>query len=407
MQLRAAALTLTVSLAACASAPPPPPAPTALALGDPARRDRWVTVAAGQIVETRGGQRLDVDGLAARLDGARLVLFGESHAEVAVQADERQLLDALARRGRRVMVGLEMLPAAVQPALDRWVAGEGTEAELIRSSHWYRHWGFHFGHYRALFEFARQRRAPMVALNVEREVITAVRKTGIESLAPADRAKLPARVDLDSAEHRRLFAAFMGGGHGGLTGADLDGMFRAQCAWDAVMASNAVKALTADPDPRAVLVVVAGSGHVVYGLGIQRQAALWAREPAAAVVSLPAVDDQGRPAPARASVADFVWGAPPAPDAPVFPSLGASLEDRPGAAGPAVTAVRPGSAGHRAGLARGDLIVALDRQAIADKEALLILLGEKAWGDRVQMEILRDGQRRTLTVHLEVGRPAR
>ena len=38
--------------------------------------------------------------------GARLVLFGESHAEVAVQAAQRQLLDALARRGRRVTFSL-------------------------------------------------------------------------------------------------------------------------------------------------------------------------------------------------------------------------------------------------------------------------------------------------------------
>jgi uncharacterized iron-regulated protein len=64
-------------------------------------------------------------------------------------------------------------------------------------------------------------------------------------------------------EHRQLFAAFMGGAHGGMPQAEMDGMFRAQCAWDAVMAHNALKALAAEPDPRAVLVVMAGFGHAV------------------------------------------------------------------------------------------------------------------------------------------------
>jgi uncharacterized iron-regulated protein len=152
--LRALLLVTGLGLVGCATAPAP--SPMDLVLGDPDRRGRSVIVRAGVILETRAGQPVDVDALAAQLDGSRLVVFGESHAEPAVQAAERLLLDALARRGRRVLVGLEMLPASVQPALDRWVAGEGTEDDLIRNTHWYRHWGFHFGHYRALLEFARQ-----------------------------------------------------------------------------------------------------------------------------------------------------------------------------------------------------------------------------------------------------------
>jgi uncharacterized iron-regulated protein len=396
--LRALLLVTGLGIVGCATAPAP--SPMDLVLGDPDRRGRSVIVRAGVILETRAGQPVDVDALAAQLDGSRLVVFGESHAEPAVQAAERLLLDALARRGRRVLVGLEMLPASVQPALDRWVAGEGTEDDLIRNTHWYRHWGFHFGHYRALLEFARQHRTPLVALNVEREVITGVRRTGLDGLAPGDRAKLPARVDLDSAEHRRLFSAFMGGAHGGMTAVELDGMFRAQCAWDAVMAHNAVQALAAERDPRAVMVVFAGLGHVVYGLGIQRQAALWTREPTAAVVALAAVDDQGRPVSTRASLADFVWGTPPPDQTPVFPSLGASLADKPGAGGPTVTDVRAGSAAERAGLRKGDVVTALDGQATSDKEAVLIHMGRKAWGDQLAIEVLRVGQRQALTTVL-------
>ena len=76
------------------------------------------------------------------------------------------------------------------------------------------------------------------------------------------------------------------------------------------MGWGAVRALQADPDPKAVMVVLLGVGHVAYGLGAQRQAALWSDLPAASVASVAAVDEEGKPQTVRASFADFVWGAP-------------------------------------------------------------------------------------------------
>ncbi len=49
-------------------------------------------------------------------------------------------------------------------------------------------------------------------------------------------------------------------------------MLGAQAAWDATMAFHAVKAWREAKDERAIVVVLVGSGHVVYGLGIARQA---------------------------------------------------------------------------------------------------------------------------------------
>ncbi len=376
-----------------------------MSLGDPARRDRTLAVKAGAIVDTRTGEALDVDAMAARLEGKRLVFFGETHAQVPVQTAERQLLDALARRGRRVKVGLEMLPASVQPALDRWVRGEGSEAEMLAATHWYRHWGFHFGYYRPLFTFAREQHAPMLGLNVEREVITNVRRTGFDALAPADRAKLPARIDLANDEHRRLFSAFMGSGHGGLTPADVDSMFRAQCTWDAVMGHNAIQSLVSDNDPRVVTVVMVGFGHVAYGLGAERQAALWGREPAASVVAMAAVDDDGKPTEVRASLADFVWGMPAETDVPAFPVLGASFADAGGAAGATVISMKAGAPGDAAGLRTGDVITAIDGQPTADKEAVLLRLAGKAFGDSVAVTVKRDGKTQALTAKLTPVKP--
>jgi hypothetical protein len=71
--------------------------------------------------------------------------------------------------------------------------------------------------------------------------------------------------------------------------AAIESMFQAQCTWDATMAWNAVRALQAESDPSAVMVVLLGSGHVAFGLGAQRQAAAYASLPTATVIPVPLV----------------------------------------------------------------------------------------------------------------------
>ena len=47
-----------------------------------------------------------------------------------------------------------------------------------------------------------------------------------------------------------------------------EGLYRAQVAWDEVMAAQAIRGAEAS---KARLVILAGSGHMIYGLGINRR----------------------------------------------------------------------------------------------------------------------------------------
>ena len=58
------------------------------------------------------------------------------------------------------------------------------------------------------------------------------------------------------------------------------GMFRAQCTWDAAMGWNALQALKKHGGEKAIMVVLIGSGHVAYGLGAERQVKLVVRRAA-------------------------------------------------------------------------------------------------------------------------------
>jgi S1-C subfamily serine protease len=91
--------------------------------------------------------------------------------------------------------------------------------------------------------------------------------------------------------------------------------------------------------------------------------------------------------------------------------LGAAVSPRPlppaaaerlgRARGVQIAHVVEGSAADRAGLQRGDLLVELDGEPIADATDLQRLMVQERIGRRVKAQILRDGAARTLVVVLE------
>jgi aminopeptidase N len=415
------ALCLLLVGAGCATArpPPPPPPPEAMNLpfGDPARRDREAPVVLDAVTATGTGELITPQALARRLAGVSLVFVGEAHTNADVHQAQRRLIAALVAAGRKVQVGLEMLPYTEQPALDRFNHGEGNEDDLARQAHWYKHWGYDFRFYRDIITLARAHTLPLVAVNTPREVVTAVRKKGFADLTPEEAAHIPKQIDVDNDEHRRLFRAFFGTGdanHGGMSDEAVEGMFRAQCTWDATMAFHAIRALTGTtapttpqppPDPATVMVVLLGSGHVAFGLGAPRQARQWYSGPIATVIPLPIIDDDGKPTKARASYADYLWGLPPEAASPPYPALGVTIAERKEIPHPVVATVGNGSPAAAAGLQPEDRILSIDGTPVADKEGFLLAMAGKLWGDGATLVIERAGKE--MTVNAALRRQAR
>ncbi len=375
-----------------------------LPIGDPARKDRQMPLVLDGITEAAGGTVLTPTELADRLDEVRLLFVGESHTDMEFHRVQLRVIQELHRRGRGVVVGLEMYPAAAQEWLDRWITDETlTEQGFLDESHWYRSWGYNWEYYRDIFVFARENGLRMVGVNVPREVVQTVRRKGFEGLSAEQRALLPERVDTDSAEHQRLFRAFFGDEdslHGNMPPAMFEGMFRAQCAWDAAMGWNAVKALEASGAENAIVVVLVGSGHVAYGLGAERQAKLWFDGRTASLIPVPIGerDEAEIIESVQASYADFVWGLPPVTDA-LFPSLGVSTPERKKDEHYKVIMIAEDSVGAAAGFQVGDELVSIDGVPIDEKETSRKIMAGKRWGDSAVYEIIRDGEPLTLTAH--------
>jgi membrane protease YdiL (CAAX protease family) len=84
------------------------------------------------------------------------------------------------------------------------------------------------------------------------------------------------------------------------------------------------------------------------------------------------------------------------------PMLGVSGEAH--AHGCLVTVVAPGSAAEVAGLRVGDVITAIDEHAVADVSDILQIVRGKQVGDRIAIEILRDGEAQQLAAVLKKRR---
>jgi putative serine protease PepD len=81
--------------------------------------------------------------------------------------------------------------------------------------------------------------------------------------------------------------------------------------------------------------------------------------------------------------------------------LGVTVEPAPGSStGASIVEVRPGTPAEEAGLEAGDRVVSIDGEPIDSPEELTGLIGSRKPGDRLELEVERDGETRTVTVTL-------
>ena len=374
-----------------------------LAVGDPGRRDATVQPLLDRVIDTRRGEPIASNELVARLAGVQLVFFGERHTNMDFHRAQAQLIRLLHESGREVLLGLEMLPYTRQAELDRWVAGQYSEAAFLEAADWYRSWGYRWDYYADIFRYACAQALPMLGINAPRDVVKAVREQGFDRLRAEDQTHMPPQLRFGNDEHRQLFLAAFDSDdrlHAGLSDEQLTGMLRAQATWDAVMGWNALRGLEQRGGPDAIMVVLIGAGHVTYGLGSQ-----WQIEDAfsgriASVVPVPLRTADGEVvARVQASYADFIWGLPPS-RAPEFPQLGVSLAGRIGPAPTRIIQVSRHTPAAAAGLELGDVLLSMAGETLDSAASLRRLMAGHDWGEALELRYARDGEEQTVLVPL-------
>lgn len=125
---------------------------------------------------------------------------------------------------------------------------------------------------------------------------------------------------------------------------------------------------------------------------MEKRGARWLKGKIATLLPVAVADEKGRPVKTvQASYADLLWGVPTEGE-PFYPSLGISTRVLEGEKRLEVIHVEKNSPGEKAGLAAGDVLLALDGAVLSDRETFNRLLAAKRWGDSARFSVMRKGQ---------------
>jgi uncharacterized iron-regulated protein len=252
-----------------------------------------------------------------RLARADVVFFGEQHDDPETHRAEAELLDAIGRTGRTVVLSLEMFERDVQGVLDDYLAGRVSESEFLARS---RPWDRYTTDYRRLIELAKSHHWRVVAANVPRPLASAIGRRGfraLDTLTVTDRRNAAREYVCPPSDdyHARFMESMQthspAGGPGpsvsdSLPTATAERFYLAQCIKDETMAESIADARLASPRD-AIVVHFDGAFHSDYAQGtvarVKRRQPGWTL---AVVSAVPVADPAVAPIVTQSAKADFV-----------------------------------------------------------------------------------------------------
>jgi hypothetical protein len=264
-----------------------------------------------------------------------------------------------------------------QPYLDDYIAGRIGEKEMLIKTEYFKRWQLDYRLLQPIFQFAREKHIPVLALNVSDEIHNKVFKDGMKSLSPKERSQTPAEIE-PASEHylQRLKTIFDSHPRGNDFATFVEGVL----LWDSSMADTAARYLNAHPQSR--MVILAGMVHVMYGDGIpERVNHRLGGDQSALLIN---GSDFGR----YPGIADYLLVTKGNIELPKAGKLGVSVLD--GADSVYISEFATGSAAQAAGLEVADHILALNGVKVANMTELKVMMFDKQPGDQVQVDVLRN-----------------
>lgn len=321
-----------------------------------------------------------VEAIIDGLGEARVVIVGETHDRLDHHLNQLAVIKAMHARHPDMAIGMEFFHRPFQKVLDAFVAGELDEAAMLRDSEYFKRWRFDFRLYRPIFDYAREHGIPLLALNMESEVTSALGPEGLDGLSDALKASLPEDMDRDVPGYaERLRAVF--DAHPAPPGhkPSFQRFLDVQLLWDETMADSAARWLRANPG--SPMVILAGSGHVAGRQGIPSRLQRRLGERVVTVLQNDGFvygSDDG----------DFLLMTEPR-TLPPAGKLGIYMEDAEG--GVRIERLAAGGGAEEAGLEEGDRLVSIAGRPIESTDDVYLAIMGLGHGAPVDVVVSRSG----------------
>jgi len=218
----------------------------------------------GRIWDVGTSEFISEQGLLDRLSSVRFVLAGESHNNPDHHQLQLRILEAMVTSGRRVSLGMELFTSADQPALNRYMKAQSSDPDaLLNDLGWGRKRSALWGLYAPLVRFAGETGLPLVAMDMSRSEVSAVKLQGLSAIPN----ELITRFALDQplpGKLQQILVRDLLDAHCGLMlPQDLEGPLLAQRARDAIMAQRLEGADAGDG-----VLLLSGYGHARNDRGV-------------------------------------------------------------------------------------------------------------------------------------------
>ncbi|UCF01120.1 MAG: ChaN family lipoprotein [Deltaproteobacteria bacterium] len=340
---------------------------------------------------------LPLSEIAFRVADKTIVYVGEKHDRYGDHLVQLEVIQALHRHHPKLAIGMEMFQRRYQKSLDDHISGETEIQTFLKESHYFSTWRFNYHLYEDILQYARANKIPVVALNQDDELVRKVANEGLESLSPEEKGRLPDELNLDDEPYKERLRSVFEMHQATLEGESIPQVFeyfhQAQILWDETMAESIANFLTDHPDYH--MVVLAGSGHLAYGAGIPKR--VYRRIGKDYAIILPDPEE-----PLELGMADFII-FPSEVQAPEDAKLGIMLDSSDGLL--TVAGFSRGSGAEKAGMEKGDIVLAVDGQKVEDFDDLRVFLATRYVGDVVRVKVRRD--KATVELDVELGAPSR
>jgi uncharacterized iron-regulated protein len=300
-----------------------------------------------------------------------VIFVGERHTNYEDHKVELGVIMDLYKKGRKFAVGMEMFQRPFQEAINDYLSGAINEKEFLKRSEYFKRWSFDYQFYREIIEFAKAKGIPIVALNLQSEIVDKVAAGGLDALSEEERKEIPQDMDMaDAAYRERLRAIF----EDHPAGATFDNFYQSQILWDETMAHSAAAFLKEKPEYQ--IVVFAGGEHVMYDSGIPQRLKRLTGKEYATLINGDFDDDIG-------NYVIFANALKP----PFSAKLGVTLRKKDD--GVVIEDFSLDSAAATAGMKVGDVLVLVDDSKIETVDDVRIALYEKKPYESVHIKVKR------------------
>lgn len=254
-----------------------------------------------RILNSRTNTVVEFNTFLESLKTRDIIYIGELHQIPQVLSFQVDVLSGLLNEGFKPAIGLEMFNVLQQEMLDYYMAGV-IPSEQLSNLYELGPEGFDLSHYIKIIKIARKNRLTAIGLNVPRSIAAAVAKHGLDKRELECFHLREDEIKNCSNRYKKsLSNIYRKHPHGEISE---ENFILAQSIKDEMMAETIVHRITSDK-AQLPFIVIAGRGHMEYGLGIPervKQKLSTAGKSVSDIMIITAYDDE----PIKKGMADYM-----------------------------------------------------------------------------------------------------